>query len=88
MWVPCFLTPEQKRAKCTVSKENLELFEADETIFLLVSSLWIKPGFITTSPKPKNSPSNESTRHLQPKKAKVVSSADRVGATTFDRNDT
>ena len=33
-WVPRFLTPEQKRIRCTVSKSNLELFETNEDNFL------------------------------------------------------
>ena len=33
-WVPRLLTPEQKCTRCTVSKSNLELFEADEDNFL------------------------------------------------------
>ena len=44
-WVPRLLTPEQKHTRCTVSKGNLELFEADEDNFLArfitVDETWV-----------------------------------------------
>lgn len=83
-WVPRLLTPEQKRIRWTVSKSNLELFEADEDNFLArfitMDESWVHHY------QPETKVQSKQWKHTSsptPKKAKVVPSAGKVMASVF-----
>ena len=83
-WVPRLLTPDQKRTRMTMSRDNLLLFEANPVNFverfLTQDECWVhhfEPETKRQSMQWKHSSSPA------PKKAKVVSSAGKVMATVF-----
>ena len=83
-WVPRLLTPEQKSIRCTVSMDNLELFEADEDNFLArfitIDETWVHHY------QPETKEQSKQWKHTSspaPKKAKVVRSAGKVMASVF-----
>ena len=78
------MTPEQKHTRCTVSKGNLELFEAEEDNFLAqfitMDETWVHRYQPETKEQSKQW---KHTSSLTPKKAKVVPSAGKVMASVF-----
>lgn len=54
-WVPRLFSMEQKRTRLTISRDCLELFEADPDDFCIVLLLWMKHGFTTVHQKQNNS---------------------------------
>lgn len=83
-WVPRLLTPDQKRTRLDMSRENLELFEADPDgfieRFLTMDECWVHHFEPETK---KQSMQWKHTFSPPPKKAKVVSSAGKVMASVF-----
>ena len=83
-WIPRLLNPDQKRTRLTMSKENLDLFEADPTDFierfLTEDECWVHHF------EPETKKQSMQWKHPSsppPKKAKVVSSAGKVMASVF-----
>lgn len=83
-WVPRLLTPEQKRTRCTMSKDNLQLFEADKGNFLArfitMDESWVHHY------QPETKEQSKQWKHTSsptPKKAKVIPSAGKVMASVF-----
>ena len=83
-WVLRLLTPEHKRTRCTVSKGNPKLFEADEDNFL--ARFITMDGSWVHHYQPKTKEQSKQWKHTSSptlKKAKVVPSAGKVMASVF-----
>ena len=83
-WVPRLLTPDQKRTRLGMSRENLEIFEADPDDFterfMTMDECWVHHF------EPETKKQSMQWKHASsppPKKAKVVSSAGKVMASVF-----
>ena len=83
-WFRRLLTPEQKRTRCSVSKSNLELFEANDDNFLArsitIDETWVHYYQPETKEQPKQW---KHTSSPTSKKANVVPSAGKVMASVF-----
>ncbi|XP_036358546.1 uncharacterized protein LOC115210603 [Octopus sinensis] len=83
-WVPCLLTPEQKRTRCTLSTSNLELFEADEENFLARFIIMDERWVLHYQPETKEQSKQwKYTSSPTPKKDRVIPSAGKVMASVF-----
>ena len=83
-WVSRLLTPEQKRNWCTVSKGNLELFEADENNFLArlitMNETWVRRCQPETKEQLKQW---KHTSSPTPMKPKIIPSVGKVMVSVF-----